>query len=30
MRATVEGYCLFAISASFDELDRDLRPANRG
>jgi hypothetical protein len=25
-----EGYCLFAISASFDELDRDLRSANRG
>ena len=25
-----EGYCLFAISASFDELDRDLRSVNRG
>jgi hypothetical protein len=24
------GYCLFAIRASFDELDRDLRSANRG
>jgi predicted benzoate:H+ symporter BenE len=23
-----KGYCLFAISASFDELDRDLRLAN--
>jgi hypothetical protein len=24
-----EGYCLFVISASFDELDRDLRSVNR-
>lgn len=31
VRAEVQraGYCLFAISASFDELDRDLRSANR-
>ena len=25
-----EGYCLFAISASFDELDRDLQSVNCG
>ena len=32
VRAEVQraGYCLFAISASFDELDRDLRSVNRG
>jgi hypothetical protein len=31
VRAEVQraGYCLFAISASFDELDRDLRSANQ-
>jgi len=32
VRAEVQraGYCLFAISASFDELDRDLRSASHG
>lgn len=32
VRAEVQrqGYCLFTISASFDELDRDLGPAHRG